>query len=238
MVAARGALVKRDAASYLGERRDLSIPMANANLYSLAILPLVALLAAVFVYLWGYGALSDGATFERPVVSIVAVYVIGFLVVAFGIAAHEAIHGLSWAYFGGKQMSAIKFGFQVKTLTPYAHCKEPIEARTYRIEAAMPGLVVGLLPSLVGIATGNGWIMLFGLFFTFAAGGDLLVLWLIRKVDAKVCWSRTTQLTPAATSTSVARGELRGRSLSRRLGATLRRPSAAPGLPGRRRTER
>jgi len=43
--------------------------------------------------------------------------------------------------------------------------------------------VLGLLPSLVGIVTGNAPIMLFGLFFTFAAGGDALVLWLIRKVD-------------------------------------------------------
>ncbi len=186
MVAAKGALVERDAGSYLGERRDLSIPMIHANLYSFAILPLVALLAVVFVYLWGYGALSEGSTFERPVFGLVAVYVIGFLIVAFGIAAHEAIHGLlSWAYFGGKPLGAIKFGFQARTLTPYAHCKEPIEARAYRLGAAMPGLVVGLLPSLVGIVTGNGWIMLFGLFFTFAAGGDLLILWLIRKVDAK-----------------------------------------------------
>lgn len=185
MATAKGALVKRDAALYLGERRDLSISMAKANLYSFAILPLVALLTAVFVYLWGYDALSDGSTFERPAVGTVVVYVIGSLVVALGVMAHEAIHGLSWAYFGGKPMSTIKFGFQVKTFTPYAHCKEPIEARAYRIGAAMPGFVLGMLPSLLGIATGNGWIMLFGLFFTFAAGGDLLILWLIRKVGAK-----------------------------------------------------
>ena len=101
----------------------------------------------------------------------------------------------------------------------------------------MPGLVVGLLPSLVGIATGNGWIMLFGLFFTFAAGGDLLVLWLIRKVDAKVLVE--DHPTNAGCYVYERReGDLRGRSLSRQLGATLRRPSAAPGLPGRRRTER
>jgi len=177
--------VERDAALYLGERRDLSISMAKANLYSFTILPLVALLTAIFVYLWGYDALSDGSTFERPVVGTIAVYVIGFLLVVFGTAAHEAIHGLSWTYFGGKSLGAIKFGFQVKTFTPYAHCKEPIEARAYRIGAAMPGLILSILPSLVGIVTGNGWVMLFSLFFTFGAGGDALILWLIRKVDAK-----------------------------------------------------
>ena len=49
----------------------------------------------------------------------------------------------------------------------------------------MPGLVVRVLPSLVGITTRNGRIMFFGLFFTFAADGDLLILWLVRKVHAK-----------------------------------------------------
>ncbi len=43
-------------------------------------------------------------------------------------------------------------------------------------------LVLGILPSLIGIGIGNGWIMFFGFLFTVAAGGDLLVLWLIRDV--------------------------------------------------------
>ena len=145
----------------------------------------MALLAGIFVWIWGYDALSDGSTFERPFYTIVGIYVLGFLIAALGILAHEAIHGLSWAYFSGKSLSAVKFGFQAKTLTPYAHCKEPIEARAYRLGTAMPGLVLGILPSLVGIASGSGWIMLFGLFFTLFAGGDVVVLWLIRKVDAK-----------------------------------------------------
>ena len=68
------------------------------------------------------------STFERPFYTIVGVYMLGFLIAALGIVAHEAIHGLSWAYFSGRPLSAVKFGFQVKTLTPYAHCKEPIEA--------------------------------------------------------------------------------------------------------------
>lgn len=63
----------------------------------------------------------------------------------------------------------------------------------YRLGAAIPGVVLGLLPSLVGIVTGNAPIMLFGLFFTFAAGGDALVLWLIRKVDPNALSSKTTR---------------------------------------------
>lgn len=99
-----------------------------------------------------------------------------------GSILHELIHGFSWAYFGHKPLNAIKFGFQWKTLTPYAHCHEPMEVQAYRLGGIMPLLVLGLLPSLIGIGSGNGWLMFFGFLFTMAAGGDLLVLWLIRDV--------------------------------------------------------
>lgn len=38
------------------------------------------------------------------------------------IVAHEFIHGATWAYFGCKPFRSIKFGAQLKTLAPYAHC--------------------------------------------------------------------------------------------------------------------
>lgn len=57
-----------------------------------------------------------------------------------------------------------------------------MEVQAYRLGGIMPLLVLGILPSLIGIGIGNGWIMFFGFLFTVAAGGDLLVLWLIRDV--------------------------------------------------------
>lgn len=46
----------------------------------------------------------------------------------------------------------------------------------------MPLLLLGVLPSLLAIVGGQGGMMAFGLFFTFAAGGDMLILWLLRDV--------------------------------------------------------
>lgn len=48
----------------------------------------------------------------------------------------------------------------------------------------MPLLALGILQALIGIGIGNGWIMLFGFLFTIGAGGDMLVLWLLRGVKA------------------------------------------------------
>jgi hypothetical protein len=44
----------------------------------------------------------------------------------------------------------------------------------------MPGIILGFAPSLFGILTGHLGALLFGLLFTLAAGGDFLMLWLLR----------------------------------------------------------
>ncbi|HET6528317.1 MAG TPA: hypothetical protein VFG39_06165, partial [Balneolaceae bacterium] len=36
---------------------------------------------------------------------------------------------------------------------------------------------------LASLILQNGWLLGFGLLFTLAAGGDILILWLLRKVD-------------------------------------------------------
>lgn len=160
-------------------KKDLSISMAKANLWSIVFgLPLAGIL--MFLYLWRWSA-SLTISAERPtdflyfILNIVAILVLGSIL-------HELIHGFTWAYFGHKPLNAIKFGFQWKALTPYAHCREPMEVQAYRIGGIMPLLVLGIFPSLIGIGMGNGRIMFFGFLFTIGAGGDMLVLWLIRGV--------------------------------------------------------
>ena len=159
-------------------KKDLSVSMAKANLYGLMVLPLVVLQSILYLGVWGSERFLEGIV----IVSGKLMYFILILII--GIIIHELMHGVSWSYFGKKPLNAIKFGFQLKALTPYAHCKEPLEVRAYRRGALMPGFVLGILPSVIGIITGNGWIMTFGLLFTLASGGDLLILWLIRKVKA------------------------------------------------------
>lgn len=155
---------------------DYSLPIAKANLYVLAMsLPLVFLLASFFTWVWGIQRMWEGLrSFGR-----LGVF---FPVLIFGIVVHELIHGASWAYFSRKPFKVIKFGFQIKSLTPYAHYREPILVSAYRLGALMPGLLMGIAPFVISILIGNGWLMAFGMLFTFTAGGDLLILWLLRSV--------------------------------------------------------
>ncbi len=157
-------------------RRDISISIGAANLYGLLIVPLLLLIALPYALIWGYGTLRDGLSefFRLPV----------FLpTLVLGTVEHELIHGLSWAYVGRKPWKSIKLGFHARTLTPYAHCREPLEVRAYRISALMPCLILGIIPIVIATLTGHQWLMWFGLFFTLAAAGDLVVVWSIRGVE-------------------------------------------------------
>lgn len=160
-------------------KKDLSIPTTKATLLSFVFgLPLACLLMGL--YLWRWGSIIN-LNSTRPISFLV--FFISFLAtLILGIVIHELIHGLTWAIAGHKPLSAIKFGFQWQSLTPYAHCPEPLEVNAYRLGGSMPLIVLGILPALIGIGTGNGWSMFFGFIFTLAASGDLLVLWLIRGV--------------------------------------------------------
>lgn len=166
-------------------KQDYSMSMSKANLYALLIMvPIVIVLGGAYAALWGFQKPGDeiAVLFDGPW-RLAAAYgaLIGILIV--GTVIHELIHGITWVVAGKKPWSAIKFGFQKSTFTPYTHLLEPLQAGAYRIGAWMPGFITGFLPAFFGILFGNVWLVLVGGLFICAAGGDLLILWSLRKVN-------------------------------------------------------
>lgn len=123
---------------------------------------------------WG-DIYADGMSF--------IVFMITFVV---GIVVHEALHGFTWMWAGNLRLSDIKYGFIWKAMMPFAHSKKPLRKRAYQLGAAMPGLVLGVLPYLLGLLIGNSYVATMGMIMTLCAGGDVWILWMIRKepVDA------------------------------------------------------
>jgi len=155
-------------------KRDLSISLERANVIVLFIsIPVAILQFLIFSMIHGMENLETTW-------SLVAL----ILVVLLGIIAHEFIHGITWVIFGRKPFSAVKFGFQWKTFTPYAHLKEPVDVYAYRIGGFMPGFILGILTYLLSLVLGDGNLFWFSLVHTAASGGDWLILWLIRNVKA------------------------------------------------------
>ncbi|ARS36135.1 DUF3267 domain-containing protein [Pontibacter actiniarum] len=174
-----------DEAQY--EQTELTVTAAAANKQALAfVLPILVLYMVPYFLLWpeqfswqlleGFVRAHGVATLFYPLLML--------LVFILGAVVHELLHGLTWAVFCKRGVKAVTYGVHWSYLTPYCHCREVLPLRPYILGGLMPGLVMGLLPALAGMATGKLLLFLFGLLFTLAASGDLLVLWMLRHARA------------------------------------------------------
>lgn len=101
------------------------------------------------------------------------------------IVIHELIHGLVWSLSAKNHWKSIEFGIIWKSLNPYCTCSEPLKKGAYIAGLIMPGIVLGIIPTILAIIIGQFYLMVFGVIFIVAAGGDLFVLGLILKHKAK-----------------------------------------------------
>lgn len=156
--------------------KDLSVSMFRASLASVIFaIPLAIVSAVPYLFIWGMNPLT------LAVGEISKNYFAAIILLLAGILFHELIHGVSWMLFGKKPAKSIRYGFNWKSLAAYAHCNEPMSVSTYRLSIIMPGLLLGVLPVVAALITGNPYLMLFGLLFTVAASGDMFILWLLRR---------------------------------------------------------
>jgi hypothetical protein len=157
--------------------KDISLSFAKATTLGIFLpLPIAIVFLQLFLHFWGLAEIANPMKNQAFLLTLMITIIAGSVF-------HELVHGLSWIYFGRKPLRSIRYGIHWKSLSPYAHCSEPIDARAYRIGCVMPYLLEGLLPSILALITGFGWLLIFGFVFTMGAGGDLLVLWIIRKVE-------------------------------------------------------
>ena len=139
--------------------------------------PIAAALGWAYTLRWGAPSLARGVWTLLDLKIFLATVLPGIL-------AHELIHAITWAIAARRPLSAIRIGIQWRAISPYAHPREPMPAGPYRVGALMPGVVLGFLPASLAILLGWPLLMAWSLVFTLAAGGDLVVLWLIRHVPA------------------------------------------------------
>jgi len=159
-------------------RVDRSISMVWANVLSIGlIIPIFGVPTALLVWIWGTDPIRHAFDlyFQRPVWIILGMVAL--------IVLHELLHGLTWQVFSGVNRADVFYGFKWDALAPYAHLKVPIRMRPYRWGIAMPGLVLGALPTLAGLIFGSGLVFSAGIFMLMGASGDMLVLFLLRKED-------------------------------------------------------
>ena len=160
------------------EKREIIIPARQVNRKALRIVgPMAVIYLLAYALFWPGNLTIDAFRNAMPNNPI---WILAIL--AGGIILHEGLHGITWALFCKRGFRSIQFGFMTRLLAPYCHCTEPLERSRYIAGGLMPGVVMGILPAVLALAEGYlGWLLL-GIFFTFAAGGDFAMMWLLRKL--------------------------------------------------------
>lgn len=132
--------------------------MGKVNLITLLIMvPITEIILGLFLLIWDYVTFKIG---KEVFSDNSLIYLLG------GVVIHELLHGLTWGYFASNGLKSIKFGVKWKYLTPYCHCKEPLKVKHYKIGGAMPLLVLGIIPSIIGLIIGHGGVLSFGIIFS------------------------------------------------------------------------
>ncbi len=108
-----------------------------------------------------------------------------FTILLISIVIHELIHGYFFARYNHSGWKSVKFGFNIKMLAPYATCQEPVKVKHFRIIVAMPTIILGIIPLLISLSIYHNLLLFFYAAFMILSGiGDILVLWVVRKLDA------------------------------------------------------
>ena len=139
------------------EGTDLSVDVAKAYLFVvLIVLPLIVILAVIYVGLWGANNFFTGLGKLTSLTNILPVLILG-------VPFHEFLHAVGWSIFGRMPIKEVKFGVMWKALTPYAHLRNPIRAYVYKAGAVLPSLLMGFVPYIIGLLFGHAWFTNFGL---------------------------------------------------------------------------
>lgn len=150
------------------EKKDLTIGVIAANIMAIVImLPLGV--ALVFVYFM-INADSFSVNYHLIEGILFLAVVIVFIIV------HEVIHGITWGIFAKNHFQDIEFGVIWQMLTPYCTCKCELKRWQYIVGGIMPTIVVGVIPSVLGIVLNHNALFLLGLLMLIGGGGDVCII--------------------------------------------------------------
>lgn len=153
--------------------KDISVGMFKSHLLTTILLgPLVFLILKIYEWIYSPYDLAYILLDSKSLL------LLGITIIVLAIV-HEILHGFTWAIFTTRGIKDISFGFIVKYLSPYSTCKVPLKRWQYTLGVLMPLIVLGILPTIVGLLAGIASITIIGALFIIGAGGDLVMVYLL-----------------------------------------------------------
>jgi hypothetical protein len=93
-----------------------------------------------------------------------------------GLFAHELIHGLFFGLFAKDGFKAIKICWIKKSYTFGCFCRNELKIKHFIIGTIMPMIILGIIPAIISIIIGNIPLLVFGILYISASGGDMLII--------------------------------------------------------------
>ena len=110
-----------------------------------------------------------------------------FLVIGLSVPVHEFLHGVGFVRACREKWKSVGFGFHLTSLMPYCYCREALSIGSYLFAVLLPCTVLGVIPSVIGLAAEIPMLFLFGIYGIVIASGDLtIVLFLLRYIGRDV----------------------------------------------------
>ncbi|HKI44325.1 MAG TPA: DUF3267 domain-containing protein [Balneolales bacterium] len=106
----------------------------------------------------------------------IKIFSLSTIFIIFGVIFHELIHAFFFTILSRNNFKSVQFGFQKKPLSFYIHCRNPLTIYAFRTGVIMPGLIIGLIPTIIGLIWGNIYMTVYGVIFTSGAAGDIMIL--------------------------------------------------------------
>lgn len=166
---------------------EITIPIEELYRKALKMMPVILLIYLIpYLLLWHKPFITGIPVFFGSVFSeggfklIISYLVMAIIALITGIILHELLHAAGWLLFAKGRWKSLRFGIKMPEMAPYAHCTEPLPVYGYRAGIVLPAVVMGLAPGIHGMITGSFAWLFYGIFFTWAATGDLIVLWYIK----------------------------------------------------------
>ena len=155
------------------EPHKKTISILWANVLAIGLFVVLGVLGGVALYLlWG----RETVFFNS---SLLFWFLLYFLI---GIVVHELIHGLTWICLTRKSFRHLKFGLMTGAV--YCHIDVPMKKCHYVIGALMPLILLGIVPTIVGVCVGSLLWTFIGVSLISGAAGDIMIVWALRKESA------------------------------------------------------
>lgn len=176
--------------NYTQEKKTIDLAKANGTALMINI-PWIILFALPYYLIWGEQFSFNFIKENLPNYGLWSIILYPITIVLFmiiPIVVHELIHGLFFGIYAKSGFKSISFGVLWKYLTPYCHCNEPLLLKHYIIGAIMPGIILGLIPSILALVLGSMPLLILGWYMTIGAAGDIMIIKLLWNEDKSISY--------------------------------------------------